>query len=75
MNTAATSPWPAAAVSLTAAWRLGIARGGRLLWGALEAAGRARAHSQLLAFADRCETLQPDLAKELRAATRQGPMV
>lgn len=44
------------------------------VWRALEVIGRARAQPHLLAFADRCEALQPGLAKELRAACRQGPM-
>lgn len=41
---------------------------------ALETFDRARAYRQLMDFADRCEAQQPELAKELRAASRQGPM-
>ena len=51
-----------------------LARAGAGVWRALEATGRARAHRQLLDFADQCEALQPELAKELRAASRQGPL-
>jgi len=65
MNTAVTSlPLNATAPSLRA-W---FARTGTAVWRALEASGQARAQRELLAFADRCETLQPDLAKELRMA-------
>jgi len=51
-----------------------IVRAGRALWRALQAVGEARAHRQVLELADRFEALQPELAKELRAACRQGPM-
>ncbi len=44
------------------------------IWKAVEAAGRARAHRHLMDLADQCEAQQPELAKELRAASRQGPM-
>lgn len=44
------------------------------IWHALEASGRARAQRHLLDFANQCEHLQPELAKELRAASRQGPL-
>ncbi|HWH81216.1 MAG TPA: hypothetical protein VNU71_03155 [Burkholderiaceae bacterium] len=78
MNTAVTSltPTPAGNASATsgAAWRQWFRRAGKSLWSALQAAGRARAQRHLLDFADRCEALQPELAKELRAASRQGPM-
>ncbi len=46
-----------------------IARFGAWLWRALEATGQARARRHLIEFADRCETNQPQLAKELRAAS------
>ena len=46
---------------------------GRNVWRALEATGQARAQRHLLEFAYQCEALQPELAKELRAASRQGP--
>ncbi len=41
------------------------------LWQALETAGEARARGHLLAFADRCEASQPELAKELRSASNR----
>jgi flagellar biosynthesis regulator FlaF len=47
---------------------------GAALWRALEATERARSRRQWQEYADRCEALQPELAKELRAALRQGPM-
>jgi hypothetical protein len=78
MNTAVTSlPLsPAGDASATPGARLrqGFARVGGTVWKALEAAGRARAERHLMDFADRCEGYQPELAKELRAAARQGPM-
>ena len=49
-------------------------RFGGALWRALEATGRTRAHRELLDYADKCEALQPSLARELRAACRQGPV-
>ena len=77
MNTAVTSlplaPAGDAPASAGAGLRWFI-RAGNGLWNALEALGRARGHRQLLDIADRCEALQPALAMELRAATRQGPM-
>jgi hypothetical protein len=51
-----------------------LSRVGTGLWRALEAAGRARGHRELLALADQCEAQQPALARELRAACRQGPV-
>jgi len=68
LNTAPSGPTPASADQ--ARW---LARVGIAIWDALEALGRARAHRHLLEVADRCEALQPDLAKELRAASRYGP--
>ena len=41
---------------------------------ALAAAGAARARGHLLAFADRCEASQPELAKELRSTSNQMSM-
>lgn len=77
MNTAVTSLPPGSAgqvaVSAGAGLRRWLRRAGSGLWKALEASGRARAQRHLLAFADQCEALQPELAKELRAASRQGP--
>lgn len=51
-----------------------LARLGGAVWRALEDTGRARAQRHLLDFADQCQGLQPELAKELRAAAHQGPM-
>ena len=48
-----------------------LASVGAWVWQALAAAGQARARSHLLAFADRCEASQPELAKELRSASNQ----
>lgn len=48
-----------------------LARAGQSIWRVLEATGQARARRHLQAFADRCEPNQPELAKELRAASDQ----
>ena len=75
MNTAVTSlpVEPAARAGVVISrWFSRFARG---FWRALEISGQARAQRHLLAFADQCEALQPELAKELRAASRQGPLV
>ncbi|MEP7297698.1 MAG: hypothetical protein ABI702_16060 [Burkholderiales bacterium] len=70
MNTAVSSlPMHSAAGALS--W---LSRAGTTVWRALEESGRARAQRHLLDFADQCQALQPDLAKELRAAARQGPL-
>ena len=45
-----------------------VARVGVSLWKWLEEVGRARARRELMELAARCETNQPELAKELRAA-------
>jgi hypothetical protein len=50
--------------------RTWLAQAGTAFWRALQASGQARAHFELLAFADRCEATQPGLAKEMRAAAR-----
>lgn len=55
-------------------WRSPLASVAARVWQALAAAGEARARSRLLDFADRCEALQPELAKELRAASNQMQM-
>jgi hypothetical protein len=64
--------------SLSAPVRAGassrLARLGSAIWRALEATGRARVRRQLLDFADRCESNQPELAKELRAASNAVSM-
>lgn len=78
MNTAVTSlpmssATPAAAPT-GASLRRQFKQAGAAIWSALEAVGQARAQRHLLEFADQCEALQPELAKELRAASRQGPM-
>jgi hypothetical protein len=54
--------------------RTWFARARAIAWQALELSGRARAQRHLLDFAEACEALQPELAKELRAAARSGPM-
>jgi hypothetical protein len=46
------------------------ARIGNAVWHALQAAGQARARQELLRAAERYETTQPELAKQLRAASR-----
>jgi hypothetical protein len=71
MNTAVT-----VLLSQPAALRLRpwLARAGTAVWQALEQTGRARAQRHLLDFASHCEALQPELAKELRAAAMQGPL-
>jgi hypothetical protein len=48
-------------------WVAGV---GTAVWHALEASGEVRAQRHLLDFAEHCEDLQPELAKELRAAAR-----
>ena len=74
MNTAVTSlPLKPAAQAGAGVLRW-FRRVGTSVWLALEATGRARAQRHLLDFADQCEALQPELAKELRAASRQGPL-
>jgi len=71
MNTAVSSlPTHVTTPSL----RTALARFGGAVWRALEDTGRARAQRHLLDFADQCQGLQPELAKELRAAAHQGPM-
>lgn len=52
-----------------------LARAGNTVRQALEASARARAVRHLHEFADRCEALQPDLAKELRSAALRDPGV
>ena len=74
MNTAVTSlPLEPAAQARAriAGWLRRIGTG---IWLVLEVSGRARAQRHLLDFADQCEASQPELAKELRAASRQGPL-
>ena len=44
-----------------------LTRTGSAIWTGLERVGRSRARPELMAFASRCEALQPELAKELRA--------
>jgi hypothetical protein len=41
----------------------------------MQLAAWARAQGHLIQFADGCEALQPELAKELRAAARSGPLI
>jgi len=70
MNIAVTSMPPASSEASMGqqAPRRWLARGARAVWRALEASGRARAHAHLRVFAEQCESMQPELAKELRAA-------
>ncbi len=74
MNTAVTSLPLKPAAPAGAGPRRWFGQVGASIWNALEATGRARAQRHLLEFADQCEALQPELAKELRAASRQGPL-
>jgi len=68
-------PLPAARwAAEAAAWTIRIQQGksllmrmGAAIWAALERVGRSRARPELMAFAARCEALQPEFAKELRA--------
>lgn len=71
MNTAVTSLPRQPAAARVRPW---LASTGAAIWAAFEKAGRARAQRHLLAFADQCEALQPELAKELRAAARHDPL-
>lgn len=50
-----------------------LARAGATVRSALEAAAQARAQRHLYEFANQCEALQPELAKELRAAALRDP--
>ena len=71
MNTAVSSlPLEPVAPGL----RVWLARTGTAIWRALEEVGRARASRHLLDFADQCQAMQPELAKELRMAAHHGPM-
>ena len=79
MNTAVNSLFPLtpsapARASIDAGLRSSLRRAGVAVWRVLEAIGQARAEPHLRALADQCEALQPGLARELRAASRQGPM-
>lgn len=78
MNTAVTSlPTPLATPAITslgAGLRRQFRRAGAAIWRALEATARARSQIALRDLADQYEALQPALAKQLRAATRLGPM-
>lgn len=78
MNTVVSS-WSIGTADLAAAAAPGervspLKRFGAALWRALEAVGRSRAKRELLDYADKCEASQPELARELRAACRQGPV-
>lgn len=50
-----------------------LARAGETVRSALEVAAQARAERHLYEFANQCEALQPELAKELRAAALRAP--
>jgi uncharacterized NAD(P)/FAD-binding protein YdhS len=71
MNTAVSS---LSLQSATPGLRPWLARTGAAIWRALEETGRARASRHLLDFADQCQALQPELAKELRMAASHGPL-
>lgn len=47
-----------------------LRRMGRAVWTALEESGHRRAARELLAFAERVQSRDPDLARTLRAASR-----
>ena len=49
-----------------------LARWGAAVWHALEGVGQARARRELLILADRWETARPELAAQLRAASRRS---
>ena len=49
-----------------------LARWGTAVWKALEGVGQARARRELLILADRWQTGQPELAAQLRAASRRS---
>jgi hypothetical protein len=67
------SPTPTTARPFATGAGRWLARAGGTLLKALQASSEARARQHILAFATRCEGLQPELAKELRVATRQFP--
>ena len=69
------SPANGARVTSTARPAGWLARAGNTIRQALEASAQARAVRHLHEFADRCEALQPDLAKELRSAVLRDPGV
>lgn len=71
MNTALTSSPLLATTPRLRPW---LASVGGALWRTLEETGRARAQRHLLDFADQCQALQPELAKELRTAARHNPL-
>jgi hypothetical protein len=54
--------------------RAWLARAGATLWRLLGEAGQARARGHLHDFADHCQAMQPELAKELRAAARHDSL-
>ncbi len=57
-------------VTRSANW---LSRAGATVRSALEVAAQARAQRHLYEFANQCESLQPELAKELRVAALRGP--
>jgi hypothetical protein len=61
---------PAVSRTLGATVLAWLNRIGSAIWRALEAAGRARARQALRQAADRYEVSQPELARQLRAASR-----
>lgn len=73
LNRSHASRVPAAHLTLGSTMLAWAARVGSAIWRALEAQGRARARQELRRIADRYEASQPELAKELRTASRHDP--
>jgi hypothetical protein len=57
----------------TAVLRARLARSGRYVWRALEAHGQARAHRVILELADKWESSEPELARQLRESQPARP--
>lgn len=74
MNTLALNALSISLGPVTRRPRAWLAGAGAAVWRALQASGQVRAHRELLDFADRCEPMQPGLAKEMRAAARHALM-
>lgn len=72
VNSQLLAPPCARSSSYGASARRWLDSAGKGIWSALEASGRARAHQALIEFADRCEASQPDLATQLRTASRHS---
>jgi hypothetical protein len=57
----------------SAVLRARLARGGRSVWRVLESHGQARARRVILDLADRWESSQPELARQLRESQPARP--